>query len=196
VKLVHQFRYFCILFCVALSLSRADAGARPPKGAAIYRKQCASCHGRNGEGVDGKDKYKDRLEGDWSIEKLTRYIDKNMPEGHPERCVGADADAVAHFINDAFYSREARARNHPARVELVRLTNRQYLNTVADLLEHFTGDNGTKAEHGEHGLLGGYYNSHNFASDKKLYDRVDAQINFNFGEGGPEKNDTNEFGIK
>ena len=195
-KFVWNIRWFGALFCLALSLSTLEGADRRANGAAIYRKLCASCHGRNGEGVDGKDKYKDPLEGDWSIEKLARYIEKNMPEDHPGKCVGLDAEAVARYINDAFYSREARARNHPARVELVRLTNRQYLNTIADLLEHFTGGNAAKSEYGQQGLLGDYYNSHNFNGDKKLYDRVDAQINFNFGEGGPEKNDTNEFGIK
>ena len=51
--------------------------------------------------------------------------------------MGADAAAVARYIHDTFYSREAWARLHPARVELVRLTNRQYVNTVADLLKSF-----------------------------------------------------------
>src|SRR5258706_15708096 len=125
------------LSCLWLSHSWLQGAERPPNGHEIFRQQCVKCHGRNGGGVKGK--YDDALHGDWSIEKLARYIDKNMPDDAPEKCVGQDAEAVARYIYDAFYSREARARNHPARVELARLTNRQYANTVADLLKHFTG---------------------------------------------------------
>src|SRR5436190_19999540 len=89
-------------------------GAPKPNGAKIYRQQCVKCHGDKGQGV--KDKYDDPLQGDWSIPKLTRYIDKNMPEDDPKKCVGPEAEAVAKYIYDAFYSREARLRNHPVRV--------------------------------------------------------------------------------
>jgi len=109
------------------------AAESQPNGRQIYRQLCVKCHGRSGEGIKGK--YNDALHGDWAIEKLTRYIDKNMPDDAPEKCVGADAEAVARFIYDSFYSREARARNHPPRIELLHLTNRQYVNTVADLLK-------------------------------------------------------------
>ena len=51
---------------------------------------------------------------------LPTYIDKNMPDEHPEKCVGKDAEAVAKYIYDAFYSVEARIRNHPVRVEVAR----------------------------------------------------------------------------
>src|SRR6266536_4530383 len=126
------------LLCL-LSSQPGVCGAEPNKrGREIFRQLCAKCHGRNGEGVKGK--YDDALRGDWAIEKLTRYIDKNMPDDAPDKCVGPDAEAVARYIYDAFYSREARLRNHPPRVELVRLTNRQYLNTVADLLRSFAGN--------------------------------------------------------
>jgi mono/diheme cytochrome c family protein len=104
----------------------AAAAGRAPDGREIYRQQCVSCHGKNGEGVKGK--YDDALHGDWSIEKLTRYIHRTMPEDAPEKCQGPEADAVARYIYDAFYSRAARVRNNPPRVELARLTNRQYLN--------------------------------------------------------------------
>src|SRR3954465_8922779 len=118
-----------LLSTLVASLVAINAGAAQsaPNGGQIFRQLCSKCHGRNGEGVKGK--YNDALHGDWSLEKLTRYIDKNMPDDAPEKCVGPDAEAVARYIYDAFYSREARVRNHPPRVELVRLTNRQYLNT-------------------------------------------------------------------
>src|SRR5882724_6249039 len=119
-----------LVFCPFCSQSDLQSAEQQTTGREIFRQQCAKCHGRNGEGVKGK--YNDALHGDWSLEKLTRYIDKSMPDDAPEKCVGPDAEAVARYIYDAFYSREARVRNHPPRVELVRLTNRQYLSTIAD----------------------------------------------------------------
>src|SRR2546426_9528836 len=106
-------------------------------GREIFRQQCAKCHGRNGEGVKGK--YEGPLQGERSLEKLTRYIERNMPDDDPGKCVGENAAAVARYIYDSFYSREARSRSNKApRVELVRLTNLQYLNSVADLIKGFT----------------------------------------------------------
>src|SRR5947207_6991992 len=156
---IRKIQYFTWLLLVCLlSSPQGLLGAEQNKrGREIFRQLCVKCHGRNGEGVKGK--YDDALRGDWSIEKLTRYIDKNMPEDAPEKCVGADAEAAARYIYDAFYSREARLRNRPPRVELVRLTNRQYFNTVADLIQHFTG--GGDAMNGERGLRATYYKSRN-----------------------------------
>src|SRR5262245_7403405 len=126
-----------VVLVVITVVTTAPLSAEPRRktGQEIYRKLCVECHGRNGEGVKGK--YDGPLQGDWSIERLTRVIDRTMPDGAPEKCVGEDSAAVARYIHDAFYSREARARNHPARVELSRLTNRQYLNCVADLVGQF-----------------------------------------------------------
>src|SRR5205823_5052950 len=125
------------LLCLLPARSNVSGAESLPDGRKIYRDLCVKCHGRNGEGVKGK--YDDGLHGDWSLEKLTHFIDKSMPDDAPEKCKGPDAEAVARYIYDAFYSREARARNHPARIELVHLTNRQFGNTVADLLKYFTG---------------------------------------------------------
>jgi hypothetical protein len=166
--------------------------AASPNGAKIYRSQCAKCHGPKGEGVE--DEYADPLEGDWSLEKLAHYIDKNMPDNNPKKCVGADAEAVAKYINNSFYSREARLRNHPIRIELARLTNRQYLNTVADLFKLFTGKDHPPGD--ERGLSATYYGSKNFNKDKKLYERVDSEVAFDFGDHGPEGATTNEFSIQ
>src|SRR6185436_20040749 len=104
--------------------------------------------------------------------------------------------AVARFIYDAFYSREARLRKNPPRVELVRLTNRQYANAVADLLKHFTGNDGTPA--GERGLRAVYYDAKDFNGDKKLLERVDRRIEFDFNDAGfePKLRSTNGFSIQ
>lgn len=187
------------LFACCLSanfvFSQDSFGDSEPRknGLAIYNKQCAKCHGKNGEGV--KDQYDDALYGDWSLRKLTRYIDKNMPDDAPEKCVGADADAVARYIFDAFYSGEARARNNPARVELVHLTNRQFVNTVADLLKHFGSEDGPIGT--ERGLRATYFPKSNFSGSDKV-ERADRQIDFDFGEGHPEIDGivSNEFSMK
>jgi len=168
-------------------------------GANIYKAECAKCHGKHGEGVKGK--YDDALVGDWSLEKLTRYISKNMPDDDPGTLTAADAETVARYINDAFYSREARARNHPARVELVRLTNRQYVNTVADLLKSFADVDAPLGN--ERGLRGNYRRGGRRFGGAGNFERVDPQVNFDFGPRhpfGPVTHDsvnktTNQFSI-
>ena len=69
--------------------------------------------------------------------QLARYIAKSMPEDDPGKCAGPEADKVAAYIHDAFYSKAAQERNKPPRVELSRLTVRQYRNAVADLIGTF-----------------------------------------------------------
>src|SRR5947207_9955345 len=182
-KAGHLSFFVCsVLSCVGPAEAGTPNAEAQPNGREIYRRLCVKCHGRTGEGVKGK--YDDALHGDWSMEKLTRFIDKSMPDDAPEKCKGPDAEAVARFIYDAFYSREARARNHPARIELVHLTNRQYGNTVADLLKHFTGKD--DAGEGEPGLKATYYSSRDFRENKRGTNRVDRQVNFDFGEGRPD----------
>ena len=172
------------------------AAPKPPEGRDLYRKQCTKCHGKSGEGVKGK--YDDVLHGDWSLEKLTRYIDKNMPEDAPEKCVGEDAVAVARYINDTFYSREARARNRPPRVELAHLTNRQYVQTAADLIKSFGERDAMLSE--ERGLRANYRpRSRKGEAERKSFDRVDRQVDFTYTTNGPDAgrlgSGTNEFSI-
>ena len=148
--------------------------AKLPDGRALYRKECASCHGKSGEGV--KDKYADGLHGDWSLEKLTRYIERNMPEDDPDKINGPEVEAVSRYINDNFYSREARAKKNPARIELVHLTNLQYANAVADLLRSFTGGESTFGS--ERGLRASYQPRGPLGNSRKNIDRVDREVNF------------------
>src|SRR6185436_15822714 len=103
-------------------------------GEQIYRELCASCHGMSGEGTKDQPKV---LAGDLSVEQLAKVIDKTMPEGEPEKCVGVNAKKVAAYIHEAFYSPIAQARIKPARVALSRLTVRQYQNVMADLIGSF-----------------------------------------------------------
>ena len=104
-------------------------------GERIYRQKCTDCHGAQGQGVEGK--YKEALAGDWALPKLARYIAKNMPDDNPSTLAAGEAEAVAAYVFDAFYSRAAQAKLHPARIEIAHLTNRQYAVTVADILRRF-----------------------------------------------------------
>jgi hypothetical protein len=182
---LHAFLLLLLLAGAAGLQGRLVSAEDPARGPAIYRRHCAKCHGRQGEGVKGK--YDDALHGDWSIEKLTRFIEKTMPEDDPDKINGPEVEAVAHYINDTFYSREARARNHPARIELVRLTNRQYANTVADLLKSFSPAD--DAATGDHGLRANYRSRKPRDRDeasRKNFDRVDRQVDFRLDADAPD----------
>jgi mono/diheme cytochrome c family protein len=167
-----------------------DAG-KPRTGEQIYRQMCASCHGASGEGTD--DHYPRPLIGERSVPKLANYIAQTMPEDDPGTCVGPDADKVASYMYDAFYSKAAQARNpmRPARIELSRLTVRQYRNAVADLVGSFRwtpqwGDQrGLKAEYsaGRRGRRGGGNN--NGAAGGGDFQRVDPEVRFHFGGDSP-----------
>jgi len=195
-KSVHHFHTILGLALAAWLASPAalSAAQKLPNGSAIYQRHCVKCHGKNGEGVKGK--YDEALVGDWSVERLARYIDKSMPEGAPHRVDAKESEAVARFIHDAFYSREAQVRNNPPRVELARLTNRQYQTSVADLLKPFMGtDEPVKSERG---LSAAYYNSRNTRSDQRAFERVEGRIDYDFGEGSPDKDKlkAEEFSIR
>jgi cytochrome c553 len=157
------------------------AFAQPMKaGAAVYTQQCARCHGAAGEGAK---KYPKPLVGDKSPAQLAAFIARTMPDDDPETCVGDEARDVAAYIYDAFYSPDAQARANPPRVILSRLTVGQYRNSVADLIGSFRPP--TKLDD-RHGLRGEYFNSKNLQNDKRLIDRLDPEVRFDFGTVGPE----------
>ncbi len=118
------------------------AGTRaesPDPALAIYSRACARCHGSDGQGVTGT--YDEPLAGMRSIDELARVIDNTMPEDHPEECVGDEAQQVAEYIYNEFYSPVARQRkglDPVLQVELMRLTVPQYRNAIADLVGYFT----------------------------------------------------------
>lgn len=156
-------------------------------GESIYRQKCADCHGQKGQGVEGK--YKDALFGDLALPKLTRYIAKNMPDDTPETLSTAEAEAVASFVYQSFYSRAAQARNHPARIEVAHLTNRQYTVTVADLLRQMSATPDALVAEGR-GLSAVYYSvalRGRFDAAKIVHKGVDAELDFTFDESSPAR---------
>lgn len=170
----------------AVDAGDAESGER------IYQRQCVACHGKAGEGSTD---YPRALTGDRSVSQLARLIAKTMPEDDPGSCVGEDAEKVAAYIHDAFYSKLARARLEPARIELSRLTVRQYRNSVADLIGSFRAP-GRWDE--ERGLRAEYFKSRRFRTGDRVIERRDPEVNFDFGESSPdsEKIEPQEFSIR
>ena len=162
-------------------------------GEQIYQQVCASCHGAKGEGTI--ESYPHPLVGERSIGELTEYISKSMPEDKPGTIVGEESRRVSQFIHDTFYSPTAQARNKPVRVELSRLTVRQYRNTVADLIGNFRGAG--RLKDGE-GLRGEYFKARGFRGDARVLERVDPVVAFDFKDKSPdeEKMEPHEFSIR
>ena len=176
------------------------------RGAEIYKKQCLDCHGPNGEAVE--DKTDDPLYGKRDLASLTKRIVRTMPEDEEKLCVGDDAEAVAAYIYDAFYSLAARARNTPAKIETARLTVPQYRVTAADLVGYFRNGYGQPPEK-ERGLTATYTGTHQKKDKKDKKEKAkkeniksrDKRIKFDYGEQLPEqmkgKNLINEeFSVK
>ncbi|NBW95243.1 MAG: DUF1592 domain-containing protein [Planctomycetia bacterium] len=182
------------LLAAAAILGSAAVDAADHPGLAVYREHCARCHGDTGSGT--KD-VPDPLLGERSINQLAAYIDETMPEDDPSKVTGEAARQVAEYIHGAFYSPVARDRNRPARVELSRLTVRQYRNTVADLVASFRG-RGPGVD-GRRGLHAEYFRTRDFNRGTSLvYEQVDPQVDFDFGLEGPdpERFEPNRFAIR
>jgi hypothetical protein len=178
-------------------------------GKQIYAEMCAKCHGKEGEGSD--EEYPERLIGELSVGELARLIDKTMPYQHPEKIGAEESLLVSAFIHDAFYSPVAQERNRPARVELSRLTVRQYQNAVSDLVGSFrkTGKEktltpalsqrergkGSASSHSEikQGLKAEYYKGRRIRPDDKVEERVDELVNFDFGTLSPLPGQTEDY---
>jgi hypothetical protein len=188
-------RKLAALCCCTLAISASvvtRAPAAPDRtGEQIYKQLCIGCHGKTGEGSED---YPRQLAGDKSVQSLARLIAKTMPEDDPGTCVGEDSEKVAAYIYDAFYSKAAQARLKPPRIELSRLTVRQYRNAVADLIGTFRP--GAKLDD-KRGLHGQYYKSQRPRDSERVIDRIDPVLKFDFGDKGadPEKIDANRFAI-
>ena len=172
-----------LMFVAGGSLAAiAPAPCADHPGLAIYKEHCARCHGENGGGT--KD-VPEPLVGDRSVNQLAASIDETMPEDDPSQVTGQAARHVAEYIHGAFYSPVARDRNRPARIELSRLTVRQYQNTAADLIASFRG-RGPDIDD-RRGLKGEYFQGRDFDRGTSLvFERIDPQIDFNFGVEGPD----------
>lgn len=185
-----------VLFVLGEVCSMAAVQAQPPsaleRGRAIYEAQCIGCHGPNGSGTT---EVPAPIFGDRATSDLAELIERTMPEGSPEDCVGDDARLVAEWMQNAFYSPEAQARLNPPRTELSRLTVSQYRNAIADLATSFRWFSTAPAERG---LRANYYASRNFRRDRRIYERIDPLVSFDFGKYSPdaEKIPDDEFSME
>ena len=186
-----------LLLALGFFLFPTAIRAEEPTGEQIYKQMCVRCHGMAGEGTK---KAPQPLIGDRSLAQLAAVIDRTMPEDDPDSLDAIGSKKVAEFIFDKFYSPAAQARIKPPRVELSRLTVKQYRNAVADIVASFRTP--VKLDD-KQGLHGEYYNSRNFQGNKKAIDRTDAEVKFNFGTNAPEsekelkeKFDSHQFCIR
>ncbi|MEY4776283.1 MAG: hypothetical protein RL759_796 [Verrucomicrobiota bacterium] len=160
--------------------------ADPRSGEVVYREDCLRCHGPMGQGVAGKSD--EPLLGEKSIAFLAKYIAREMPEDDPGTLSTAEALASAQYIHAAFYSAEARARNNPPRLELAHLTERQYRESVTDLLGSFRRGSSTHESGGLAAVYRGLKDGDSTNTDKneaKFLERVDPVISFDFGTKAP-----------
>ncbi len=166
--------------------------AAASSGEEIFKSKCIGCHGAQGEGTK---KHKQRLEGTKSLPELVSLIGETMPDSDPGLLSTDDAKAVAEYVYNAIYSPTARERNRPARIDLARLTVRQYRHAVADLVGSFRWN---PAWGDERGLKGEYFSGRNFRDDRRALERVDPLVDFNFGTDPPvpEKIDAHQFAIR
>ncbi len=180
----HPFTYsFLRSALLGLGLAGTASAAEVERsGEAIYHRHCADCHGESGEGSAEHDV--DAMDGGRSIASLTRYIDRRMPEDEPELVTGADAEKVAAYMMGEFYGADARARRTAVPEKaFARLTNRQFRESLADLIGSF----GETKPHGEgSGLTGQYFQSRGMnKKQQKSFEREDTALDFDFGVYSP-----------
>jgi len=168
-----------LLFLLIAFESGVALGA--PEGKKIYEAKCVSCHGQNGAGIKGK--YNKPLSGDLTPNQLAKVIEETMPKEDPGSLSAADAFAVSSYIHELFYSSIARERNRPARIELSRLTVKQYRNSMMDLIGSFrpTAIPSDKTK----GIRGEYFKTRDFNKGDLAESRIDAEVDFDFKEESP-----------
>ncbi|MCR9294880.1 MAG: DUF1592 domain-containing protein [bacterium] len=171
------------------------------EGKKIYERQCASCHGQDGQGVEGL--YEKPLGGERHRHDLLALVVDTMPEEEPESCVGQQAESVVEYIYERFYTAPKEAESS----RLMRWTVPQHRNVLADIFATFaprpspiaaSGSAGGRSElppsplrkHIQDlsagGLLAEYYQSRGMnKADRLVIRRVDPRIEFDFQEGSP-----------
>lgn len=154
-------------------------GGQVETGQGIFKEECARCHGPMGQGTKRTTR---ALQGEKSPFQLFELVKRSMPDDDPGSCTDDEYRKVAAYIYDAFYSADAQARLHPPRVMLSHLTVGQYRSSVADLIATFRPAAHADARHGLHGE---YFNSRQVRGGRPLIDRIDPQVDFDFGTDGP-----------
>ena len=187
-----------LMILSALALRPVGASANDLSGAQVYQQRCARCHGTDGEGT-AKD-YPRPLAGKRTVPQLARYIAKNMPDDDPGTVAQADADKLAAYIFGAFYSPAAQAKRKPPRIELARLTIRQYRNAAMDLLADFGPAPPIVRDGAGTGLTGAYFKGkfRGSRNGKPVFTRLDPAVNADLSSGSADakKLDSPEFTVR
>ena len=177
--------------CLALVTGRL-ARAEEKSGDQVYRSR-ALVPRRRGEGSKEYPARAHRRQ----VGRPARQADReDHARGRPRDLLGEDARRVAAYIYDAFYSKTAQARNKPARLELSRLTVRQYRNA-----RDRPGRGVPLARRPRtttRGLKGEYYKSRRTGRNSdRVIERIDPGVRFDFGveAPAPDKFDPKEFSI-
>lgn len=188
-----------LLLSLSNALPQRKTGTEGRTGEQVYSRRCASCHGAKGEGTK---LYRKPLTGIRTVPELSSFISQSMPPG-PHKCPTPEARKVAAYVYDAFYSPIAQARNRPPRVALSRLTVRQYRNAVTDLIGSFrpTVRHDSSASPGSpapSGIRGEYFKSARMRQADRVFERVDPEIRFDYGQAGPtpEQSDPYQFSMR
>ena len=170
----------CLALFLLCAVTTADACAQEQDGLVLFRKHCSRCHGDKGKGSKN---YPDPLQGNLSVNQLTHYIDKTMPENNPSQVTGESAKVIAETIHPSFYSLIAQEKNKKARLELSRLTVRQMRESLADIVGSFRSPY-PKIDQ-QRGLRAEYFDSRKFSKRSLVLERLDPKIQFSFGEASP-----------
>ena len=162
-------------------------------GFSLFNEHCSSCHGLQGEGSEA---YPAPLLGNLSVNQLTHYIDKTMPDGDPSQVTGKEANLIAETIHSSFYSLIAQEKNKPQRLNLSRLTVRQMQESLADIIGSFRSSS-PNIDH-QKGLCGEYFDSRKFSKGSRVLERTDPRIDFSFGtkSPAPEQINPDRFSIR
>jgi hypothetical protein len=103
-----------------------------------------------------------------------------MPDYDPDEVKGQDAELVSRFIYQSFYQKPELFRKE-SKIQLARLTNRQYRQSVTDLFAQFEGQ--PVLSKPVQGLKGKYYNAEGMNKRKKMHaEQIDPFINFKYGD--------------
>lgn len=191
----------CLVWASAVQAEKADEPTResaagdPHRGEKLFAKQCASCHGNDGQGVE--DHYPEPLGGDYPLAHLLQVITDTMPEEDPEACVDQNARDVAVYVYRRFYDPRSSRAAAVVPLELSRLTTEQLRQSVSALVAGFAADDDPAANVG--GLSASYFKSRSLKSSHRVFERIDPVVDFDFGEHHPEPSEgfkDDEFGIR
>jgi len=166
-----------MILALTVSSPRAQTPI-PLDGKQLFLSRCSRCHGADGQGGTADPA---PLAGTLTAKELAGFIKKSMPPG-PIKCPPQDADKIAGYIYDAFFSPVAQERIRPARVKLVRLTVRQFRNAVTDLV---SGYHPVVPPGGVHGLHADYFKGRSRDVKNRAIERIDPDIRFDFGTDAP-----------